>query len=785
MTAYLKAVAKAAPHLVRVFSIGKSLEGRPLLVAEVTNRNLKQGKEKPGLWVDGGHQGWNLLGTMACLELLRFLVSGHGRDEFLTDLVDHNAFYLAPRLVPDQMELCLAHGALVPQPCEATVAVQPQPRQFRQENPLGGWKPFKRDSRILVPRNPEDRGGPFYDLYRHLDSSRVQALAPNDFPSLTTKDSAQMLLRLASSRAVFEFLRSYPNVFGAISTTGPGERLQVVVDQAHRERFLSLGHRLGELAGLPCTTVEPNIRGGGGFLSWTFQALGIVSLDCQLWSLPKAAGVTDPEPLDPFELEETQWLQLLRFCESEFPEHGFADWQTAEEAGFGSGERGGWDWSTSWLNPPPGPYLSRELKRFSRLALGLAAAGPRLVVAQAQEKVVGWTPGESGSPEPLRQVKVRVENRGYLPTNPLGKAPGSGAHLRVRISKGATERLIGEADSALGELQGLGYFEVEDGWHREPGFGSDLPHRAVEKEFLFQGTSEVEFEVFHPLAGMDRMSSRPSAHLRPPSFSGEAPRRASAVEEEELPVEADAFEDVFPSFEELYPGPEQGKDLGGPPPNVPPKPTSQPIPEAPPKRVQPAARPKPEFSEFDIPLPPDPGDVRRPPKVEFPTLGGEDSEARRSSAGPFPAAKPVKGRVFGSPPQKPTGGLPLGVNRDLAVDPPASRPKESAPSVSSSTDSDFSPLPLVKATGKTFESRRPQPPVDPNASSEEIFDSEDTFQPMLPTAAKSVSAETRILPPDEESERPSAPPARLSRMSAPQLLRRQRGTKGQGDAFPR
>src|SRR5688572_19260196 len=102
MTAYLRDVGKAAPHLVRVFSIGKSREGRPLLVAEVTNRNIKKGREKPGLWLDGGQQGWNLLGTMASLELLRFLVSGHGRDEFLTDLVDHNVFYIAPRLAPDE-----------------------------------------------------------------------------------------------------------------------------------------------------------------------------------------------------------------------------------------------------------------------------------------------------------------------------------------------------------------------------------------------------------------------------------------------------------------------------------------------------------------------------------------------------------------------------------------------------------------------------------------------------------------------------------------------------------
>jgi hypothetical protein len=88
MTRYLKAVAQAAPHLVTVASIGKSREGRPLVVAEVSNGD---GRAKPGIWIDGGHQGWNLLGSTACLELLRFLVAGHGRDELLTELVDGQA----------------------------------------------------------------------------------------------------------------------------------------------------------------------------------------------------------------------------------------------------------------------------------------------------------------------------------------------------------------------------------------------------------------------------------------------------------------------------------------------------------------------------------------------------------------------------------------------------------------------------------------------------------------------------------------------------------------------
>ena len=269
MTAYLRDVGKAAPHLVRVFSIGKSREGRPLLVAEVTNRNLKKGREKPGLWIDGGHQGWNLLGSMACLELLRFLVSGHGRDEFLTDLVDHHVFYIAPRLAPDEMEICLTSGAITPQtPEREGPLVAAPPKQFRSESPLGSWTPFKRDTRLLVRRQPEDRKGPFYDLYRHLDSHRLAAMVANDFPTKSALSAREGPLQLASTRAVFEFVRSYPNIFGAISTSGPGDNLRMLVGEREEPWYRPLGQRLGELSGLPCEALTPTPAQAGQITIW-------------------------------------------------------------------------------------------------------------------------------------------------------------------------------------------------------------------------------------------------------------------------------------------------------------------------------------------------------------------------------------------------------------------------------------------------------------------------------------------------------------------------------------
>lgn len=762
MTAYLRDVGKAAPHLVRVFSIGKSREGRPLLVAEVTNRNLKKGREKPGLWLDGGHQGWNLLGTMACLELLRFLVSGHGRDEFLTDLVDHNVFYIAPRLAPDEMEACLATGAITPQsPERAGPLVPQQPKQFRMESPLGSWTPYKRDSRLLVRRQPEDRKGPFYDLYRNLDTPRLQSMAARDFPSRHAVDGDGPL-QMASSRAVFEFLRSYQNIFGVVSTSGPGDQLRMLVGAEEEASYRGLGQRLGELTGLPCASVIPGPEQGGQFLSWAVESLGVFAIDCQMWSLRTAAGLKEAEPgSDPLAAEETEMMQILRFVEKDFPEGCFTEWAETDEPDLGAGERGGWDWSRTWLNPPAGPYLGRELKRFSRLALGLASAGPRLVIAEVSEKMLGWSTGAGGGNEPLRHLTVRVENRGYLPTCPLGRGQSAGASLTTQCVKGEAELLIGSPQTPIEDLQGTGFSQLPDGLPYPASNASRASRRFVEKDLLFRGNADIEITVSHPMAGSDKVVSRPTQIMKPPAFG--QPSVAAVASGAEHPEPADAFEDAFPSFEELYNEPEPVLEQATP---------TRKLASAPartePATPAPAAKALPSDDEFGIPLPPMPDEPQVSRKMEFPSLGSGPSVP--APKGPFPQAKPG-GRVFGTPPQKP-GGLPG------AGGSPARAPAED-----SLSEGDFSPMPLIKSQSQpsAFEPLAPKSATP--APAHDLFD-DDGFTPGLgETLGTRPAPPPRPAPPAEAQ--PSAPPARLSRISAPQLLRRQRGGQGPADPFNR
>jgi hypothetical protein len=745
MTRYLKAVAQAAPHLVTVASIGKSREGRPLVVAEVSNGD---GRAKPGIWIDGGHQGWNLLGSTACLELLRFLVAGHGRDELLTELVDKTVFYIAPRLAPDEMEHCLATGALSMQKFEPPVDV-PQGRQLRVPNPLGSWKPFKRDNRVMVPRNPEDREGPFYDLYRSLDSERMAKVGPHDFPSPRTPYVAS---QLPSTRAVIEFMRKYNNVFGVISTTGPGDQVNLVSDVTGSRTLDQLESRLGELAGLAVTERAVTAQLEGQFLGWAARSLGVLAADCRMWSLRAAAGMKENDAEDPFKADETEILQLMRFCEKEFPEGSYAEWSAAEDPVLGVGEIGGWDWSRTWLNPPAGPYLARELKKLTRLALGMASASPRIRVPKPEDNVVGW----SDDKQPLRKLVVRVENGGFMPTCPIEN--GQSLDGSIQLNLGQNSLIMGQARTPLGELRGIGGHVCDDGLPVER--DGDLPEKRSESyQFLVKGSHPLEIVVSHPLAGTETVTTRPPQSLTSPSFD-----LAAAVTDPMAslsPAEEDPFEDAFPSFEGLYDD-EPAAPAAPPPAAAPPPPPERVTRELAPQ--PPAPEPPPGLGEFNIPDPGPSSQTARP--VTFESLDPPSPPAEEKR-GPFPANKPSKGRVFGSPPQKPGGGLPAA----LGGKSPTGSPKPQQPN----SEGDFSPLPLIKSKGEqgggAFE------PLAPGQTPSQ----EKTEDFLGETIGGDVPAPNRNEPPDS----PSVPPARLSRMSAPQLLRRQRGGQGPREPFKR
>src|SRR4028118_573233 len=104
LTRTLHALAERHPSLCRVESVGRSVEGREILLAELTNGGTGPATEKPAFWVDGNTHAGEVTGSMAALYLIEHLLESYGSDDLVTLLLDEQSFYVLPRLSPDGAE---------------------------------------------------------------------------------------------------------------------------------------------------------------------------------------------------------------------------------------------------------------------------------------------------------------------------------------------------------------------------------------------------------------------------------------------------------------------------------------------------------------------------------------------------------------------------------------------------------------------------------------------------------------------------------------------------------
>jgi carboxypeptidase T len=107
MVQTLQDTQAAHPGIVRVFSIGKSYQGRKIWVAEVSD-NAGTDEGEPEVMFDGLHHAREHLSAEMPLYILRLLISQYGRDTTLgtriTHLVDTRRIWIIPMVNPDGLQ---------------------------------------------------------------------------------------------------------------------------------------------------------------------------------------------------------------------------------------------------------------------------------------------------------------------------------------------------------------------------------------------------------------------------------------------------------------------------------------------------------------------------------------------------------------------------------------------------------------------------------------------------------------------------------------------------------
>ncbi len=110
LTEQLQAYAAAYPHITRLFSIGRSVQGRELWVLLITDHPDREEDEPEFKYVATIH-GNEPIGTELVLYLVEKLLTGYGVDDRITTLVDETSISVLPMMNPDGNTLVSRYNA--------------------------------------------------------------------------------------------------------------------------------------------------------------------------------------------------------------------------------------------------------------------------------------------------------------------------------------------------------------------------------------------------------------------------------------------------------------------------------------------------------------------------------------------------------------------------------------------------------------------------------------------------------------------------------------------------
>jgi murein tripeptide amidase MpaA len=241
LTAFLTEISEAFPDLTRLESMAESQMGRQVWMMTINNPATGRAEDKPGIFINQIHAG-EVIASTSNLYTIWYLLDNYGKDEQVTDLIDHNVWYIVPRLDVDGAEAYLTGkpAGEDPNPTDNDgdfLFDEDPPEdldgdghvvQMRQIDSKGEWKISEIDPRIMIRKAPDEMKGTFYTLYTegldndgddkiNEDGFSTGFLSNRNYPGNWRPDALQGGGRLYPMQegitlAEVEFVASHPNI---------------------------------------------------------------------------------------------------------------------------------------------------------------------------------------------------------------------------------------------------------------------------------------------------------------------------------------------------------------------------------------------------------------------------------------------------------------------------------------------------------------------------------------------------------------------------------------------
>ena len=494
----MRAWADAHPQVVQLTSIGKTEEGRELLLLII---GRDRDRARPAAWVDANMHATELCGSSVALAIAEDVIALHTGMKTVRDLPEHVCdrlrdvlFYVLPRMSPDGAESVLETGRYVRSNVRDKRHHAPVPRWIledvdgdglslvmRKRDPNGDYVESKEMPGILLPRRLEDEG-PFFKVYpegriENWDGRTIPNpffLSDNDtdlnrnFPYGWAPDHEQVgggryAMSEPETRAVVEFTTARPNIFawlnlhtfGGCHIRPLGNAPDTKMDPTDLGIYNQIEAWGDEFTGYPTVSgyheflYEPDKPLKGDVVDYAYHQRGILGYTTELWDLFAQLGIKRSKPfVDHYRLVSREDLKkLAELDKTKNHSRLFVPWKKAMHPQLGEVECGGMD-TREGLSNPPREMVADICERHAKMFLRVAAMAPELRIEHVETKQLGggaW------------RVDVAIENRGYLPTFVLSSAKNIALDARVFAEAEAKGcKLASDPRVEAGHLDGWG-----------------------------------------------------------------------------------------------------------------------------------------------------------------------------------------------------------------------------------------------------------------------------------------------------------------------------------------
>ena len=437
LAAILEKLHRGFPDLTKLYSVGKSVEGRDLWCLEVTAFKVGDANRKPGMYIDGNIHGNEVQAGEVVAYTAWYLCHQYGRLDKVTELLDQTVFYLIPTINPDGRdrwfhEAQTAHSSrsglrpfdndgdgLLDEDDVDDLDGDGSIVQMRIADPNGRWKPHPQYPEYLMVEAAPDEKGQYTLLgLEGIDNDgdgRVNEDPAGGYdmnrnwawdwqPNYLQHGAMEYPFSLPEARALSEFVRAHPNIAAAQSYHNAGGMILRSPGREGGGMQPADDHVLRQIAARG-EKMLPFYRSmviwkdlytvWGGEIDWLYAARGAVTYTTELWTPRNLNKGGD----GPSREDEAAFLKYVLLND------GVVKWHPYDHPQFGKIELGGT--KKTWGRTPPSFLLEEECHRNMAFTLYHADQMPRLKISEvAVDKLR----------DGLYRVWVSIENEHLIPT---------------------------------------------------------------------------------------------------------------------------------------------------------------------------------------------------------------------------------------------------------------------------------------------------------------------------------------------------------------------------------